>query len=376
MTWRERLLTRVIPPAPLLGVTFGQWRVLLRDNGYDVDSAYRLRAACTTLSSIINSGYGWVEDKVYGAKVSETKVERPLFILGHWRTGTTHLHNLLALDDRLAYPNTYQVSYPNTFLCTEAISSRLGAIFLPPTRPMDNVRVGFAAANEDEFAICNMTACSPYMGLVFSRRRDEYDGFLTFRGVDEDIVARWKSAMMLFLRKLTWKYRRPLVLKSPPDTCRIRLLLEMFPDARFVHIHRNPYHVFESTRHWLKTAAPWWTLQRPEHSGLEERILRTYREMYEVFFDERPLIPPERFYEIGFEELEANPIAALRKLYEALALPDFGHVEPALRRYVQLLSGYKKNVLPELSAGLRQRIGTEWRRCFEKWGYDAAGSRR
>jgi hypothetical protein len=368
-TWRERLLTRVGPPLPLCGITLGQWRDLLRANRFGVDHPYRLRAASTTLSSVVNTAHCWYENRVFGPKVANAKVEPPVIILGHWRTGTTHLHYLLAADERFAYPNTYQVSYPNTFLCTEAISSKLGAFLLPPTRPMDNVRVSFQSPNEDEFATCGMTLCSPYVGLVFPRRQGHYDQFLTFRGVAAGVVARWKAALVFFLKKLTWKYGRPLVLKSPPHTCRIRLLLDLFPDARFVHIRRDPYGVFQSTRHWLRAAGPWWYLQRPDLGGLEGRILRTYQEMYEVFFEERRLIPAGHFHEVRFEELEADPVAQVRKLYQALGLPDFRQVEPALRRYVESLSGYKKNALSELSPDLRERIAGAWRRCFDEWGY-------
>lgn len=368
-TWRESLLTKVGPPLPLCGITARQWRKLLRAVHFDVDSPYRLRAVSTTAWSIVNSVYGWLENKLYGSKVATVHVEPPIIILGHWRTGTTHLHNLMALDSRFAFPNTYQVTYPSTFLCTEVTSTKLGAFFLPPTRPMDNVRVSFQAPNEDEFAICGTTLYSPYVGLMFPRRQADYDPFLTFRGVPEDIIAQWKAALMLFVKKLTWKHGRPLILKSPSHTCRIKLLLDLFPNARFVHIHRNPYDVFQSTCHWLRTAAPWWNLQRPDFDGLEERILRTYRQMYEVFFEEQPLIPAGHFHEIGFEDLEAEPVAEVRKLYNALSLPAFEEVEPALRQYLGSLSEYKKNTLPEPSSPLRERIAREWRRCFVEWGY-------
>lgn len=368
INWRETLLTKFGPPLPLYGITFSQWRNLLRANRFDVDAPYWLRAASTTLWSIINTAHCWYENNVYGPKVANANIEPPLIILGHWRTGTTHLHSLLAADDRFAYPNTFQVTYPNTFLSTEAFS-KLGAGLLPPTRPMDNVRVSLQAPNEDEFAICGMTLYSPYAGLVFPRRQGQHDPFLTFRDVAEGVVAQWKAALVFFLKKLTWKYGRPLVLKSPPHTCRIRLLLDLFPDARFVHIHRNPYIVFQSTRHWLRIAGPWWHLQRPDLNHVEARILRTYKEMYEVFFEERLLIPAGHFHEVSFEKLEAEPVVQMRRLYEALNLPDFKQVEPALRRYLESVSDYRKNTLPELSPSLRKQIAGEWRRCFEEWGY-------
>jgi hypothetical protein len=373
---RDTLLTRLGPPIQLSGITLDLWRKLLRENHSDVDPPFRLRAASTTVSSAINSLRGWYENRVYGPKVAGVRVKPPLIILGHWRTGTTYLHYLLAVDDRFAYPNTYQVSYPHTFLATEALAGRLGAALLPQTRPMDNVRLSFQAPNEDEFATCGMTLYSPYVGFSFPRHQDYYDQFLTFRSVGEGIVTQWKAALLFFLKKLTWKYARPLILKSPPHTCRIRLLLDLFPDARFIHIHRNPYTVFQSTRHWLRAAGPWFHLQRPGPERSEERILRIYKEMYEVFFEERGLIPKGHFHELGFEQLEKDPIGQMRGIYEALDLPDFRQVEPALRSYLGSLSEYKKNTFPELPADLRARLAREWRRCFERGAIRREENRR
>jgi hypothetical protein len=370
MSWREVFVTRFGPPVQLAGITLGDWLRLLRDNDFAVDPPYWARAVSATLVSIANSLQRWREERVYGPKVAAVQVKPPVFILGHWRTGTTHLHNLLSVDPRFAYPNTYQVSYPHTFLSTEALGSRLTAVFLPAKRPMDDVRMSFQAPNEDEFALCATTGlASPYLGSLFPRRQDHYDRFLTFRGAPAAVVARWKAGLVHFLRKLTWKYDRPLVLKSPPHTCRVRLLLELFPDARFVHIRRNPYTVFQSSEHWLRKAVPWFQLQRSNLRHLGVRILRIYKEMYDVYFEERGLIPHGRLHEVCFEELDKDPLGQVRGVYEALDFPDFNEVEPALRRYVESLAGYKKNTFGELPADLRQCVAREWRRYFEEWGY-------
>ena len=171
------------------------------------------------------------------------------------------------------------------------------------------------------------------------------------------------------IQKLTFKYDKPLVLKSPAHTCRIKLILELFPDAKFVHIHRNPYHVFQSTNHLMRMISPWITLQRPDCSDLEDRTVRQYKEVYDAFFAERALIPEGHLHELGFADLEADRIAQTRAIYAGLQLPDFGHVEAVLRRYLDSIAGYKKNSFPELSTQARGRIAREWRRCFDEWGY-------
>ncbi len=110
-------------------------------------------------------------------------------------------------------------------------------------------------------------------------------------------------------------------------------------------------------------------MQRAEPRHLDERAIRQYREVYEVFFEERDLIPKGHFHEIGFEALETDPLGQVRRIYEALDLPDFGHVELALRHYLATIAEYMKNTLSELPAELRSRVARGWRRCFEEWGY-------
>ena len=247
MAWRDRLL-RNLGPGVLGGVTLCDWLGLLRDNRFALSSGCALRATAISLGSISNSVLGGFEDWRYRSRLDAVVVPPPLFVLGHWRSGTTHLHNLLTVDERFAFPNNYQAFYPHTFLTTEAVSSRLIGPFLPRRRPMDNIEWDMRSPQEDEFALCAATGLSPCIGWAFPRKRDHYDRYLTFRGVPASEIARWQAAFVRFLKKLTWKYRRPLVLKSPPHTCRIRLLLQMFPRARFVHIHRDPYDVFRSSR--------------------------------------------------------------------------------------------------------------------------------
>ena len=159
------------------------------------------------------------------------------------------------------------------------------------------------------------------------------------------------------------------MLKSPAHTSRIKLLLELFPEAKFVHIHRHPYAVLQSARHTVLKVSPWWTLQRNDHRELDDRVIRQYQEIYDAFFEERGLIAKGHFHELSFEELERDPIGRLRQAYEALDLPPFDHVEPALRRYLTGIADYKKNTFSELPPDLRARAARAWRRCFEEWRY-------
>ena len=114
------------------------------------------------------------------------------------------------------------------------------------------------------------------------------------------------------MKKLTLRYGRPLVLKSPPHTARIRLLLGLFPDARFVHIHRDPYVVFRSTRHMIRVVQPVFRFQEGPLPDGDDRILGVYTEMYDAYFEQRGLIPEGRLCEVGFEDLERDPVGGDR----------------------------------------------------------------
>jgi hypothetical protein len=143
----------------------------------------------------------------------------------------------------------------------------------------------------------------------------------------------------------------------------------LFPDAKFVHIHRNPYTVFQSTEHSYKVALRWWGLQKPDLSDLTSYIIRRYKAMYDIFFAEKELIPSDNFHEVSMEEVEGDPIGQMRTLYEKLHLPDFNVVEPVLWQYVESLGDYKKNKYPELPGELRCVISKAWERCFDEWHY-------
>ena len=275
----------------------------------------------------------------------------------------------MALDEQFAYPNLFQVSYPHTFLCAEPAAAKAFADAAPEKRPMDNMEVTFQSAGEDEFALAVVSLRSPIMGWLFPRREEHYDRYLTFRGVPEEDVARWKAAFVWFLKKLAWRYDRPLLLKSPTHTGRIRLILDLFPDARFVHIRRNPYTVFQSTQRLYAKLVSFWYLQRPDVERVDEGIIRRYRTMYDAFFEERDLIPEGQFCEIYFEDLEKDMVGQVGKIYEHLNLSGFRDLEPKLQRYVEGITGYKKNTHPPLTESLRHQIAQVWERNFEEWGY-------
>jgi hypothetical protein len=357
--------------SPLQGVTLSTWWRALRDNGFAVHPAYWPRALATLITAANNSLAARHETLLYSDSIARAEVREPVFILGHYRSGTTHLHNLLGIDPRFAFVNNYQASFPRTFLTTEAIGARVGALFTMRKRPHDNVRLDLKVPTEDELALCADTLLSPHMAWHFPRRAEHYnDRFLTFETASEGERERWIRSLQTLARKLTIRYDgRRLVMKSPLHTARIPLLLAAFPDARFIHVHRNPFTIFQSTANMETKVEPLFRYQFGRPGQLEERILRRYRLIYDSYFASRAQIPDGRLVEIGYAELAAAPVATLEHIYQELDLDPFDVARPTLEKYIASIAGYRTNRYPRLPEALRQQIYNAWRSTFDEWDY-------
>lgn len=352
----------------LRGITMSDWWRLLKQERFAVDPVYLGRAAALTLMARYNSRMKRREDEQFGAAVESAVVPAPLFVLGHWRSGTTLLHELLCNDERYAYPTAFQVSNPHTFLSREDEVARHLEAEAGSTRPMDNVVVTYKSPAEDEIGAAVVSLRSPLIASAFPRRETYYDRYYSFRGVPPAEVAEWRDAFLWFLRKLHVRHGRPMILKSPTHTARVRLLLEIFPDAKFVHIHREPYAVFRSTQKLQRDAVAYSHLHRPR-ADPNEGILARYRMMYEAFFEERGLIPPGQYCEVAFEELERDPLCQVARIYDELGLGDFDRVQPKIEAYTRDRADYRKNEHRPIASPLRERIAEEWAMGFREWGY-------
>jgi len=161
---------------------------------------------------------------------------------------------------------------------------------------------------EDEFALCNMGMRSPYLTIAFPNNPPQNQEFFELKDVTQPQLARWQRGMMWFLKCLTVRTPRRIVLKSPPHTFRIRVLLKMFPKARFLHIVRNPFVIYPSTINLWKRLYRNDGLQVPAYEGLEEHVFQTFSRMYEAFESARGTIPAGQFCEVRYEDLVARPI--------------------------------------------------------------------
>lgn len=372
------------------------WWVCRIWNGMDVPTLFTLLArnrfaitpsvgrihivVSAVIFSFMNSALNALQRLLYGRRIARTKLEPPIFIIGHWRSGTTFLHELLTRDPALSAPSTYECFNPGHFHLSAWLFTKLDYL-IPGTRPMDDMKMSWQNPQEDEFALLNLGLPSPYQELAFPNHRKRAAPFLSLDEFSPRAKERWRETFVTFLKSVTLCRMRKggaapcLVLKSPPHTARLAELSEMFPGAKFIHIVRNPAEVFPSSVRTWASLFEVQGCQTPSAGALpngapsiEDYVLSTFNELYRDFERARSAIPSQRFCELRYEDLVADPVAQLERLYDHLELGRFEDARPHFAAHIAALRDYRPSrhqVEPDVHSEVRRR----WAPFFETYGY-------
>ena len=357
----------------ITGVEANDLVSLLRKNDWRVDPVYLHRLAFVAGMSLPVTALGRIEDLRFGRKLASQEIDpTPLFIIGHWRSGTTHLHNLLGRLPGHTYPTVYQVVFPTCFLSTAGTIPGLTAGLMGGTRTYDNVKQGWQEAAEDEIALAKLTGLSPYVAFMFPEQAAKYERYIDLMECSLPERDKWKEGFRYFLKKIMLQTGgKRVVVKSCTHTARIRILLEMFPDAKFVHIHRHPYEVFASTLH-MRSHTDWENFFHLPDVDPElvrkQQTLALGQRIFERVVEDRRLIPEGNYIELSYEQLCGNELAHIENIYHQFGLSGWDRAQPILETYVQGLKGYKRNKL-SLDARVRDEIYEWWGMAFDAFGY-------
>ncbi len=283
------------------------------------------------------------EKRHFGKELKEIKeLESPIFIVGHWRTGTTFLHQLLALDPQTNFMDVFKVSHPNHFLVSRKYYTRVMSKFLDGPRPMDNVKLGMAEPQEDEYALIKLLDDLPLEALIFQKK----DAF--FLDTEDDFMPadrqKFFETLDLLVRKLMVEKKGCRVLfKNPFHSLRAGALRSHFPGARFVHIIRDPKKVVPSSIHMWNVVGKQNILKGKWISPKINVIADFYSHILTSLRKEFANSSPDEYVEIYFEELEKDPINVVRNLYKSWRLDFTEEYEQKLRAFVDEIKDYKKN---------------------------------
>jgi len=353
------------------GMGIVTWAKMLARGRFDITLNCLPNIFTVTIWAPFNSLLYIVSEIMYGAKANRHKIEpAPIFVLGHWRSGTTFLHDLLACDPAHGYPTTYQCFFPNHFLLTGGAVRRWFNVFLPKRRPMDNVPVGVDRPQEDEFAFANLGMGTHYVTLAWPRHGPQDMDYLDLVNLSEEERSSWERDFMWFIRRLSFKQKKRLVVKSPAHTARIRTLVKLFPDARFIHISRNPLAIYPSTVKLWKALDSVQGLHNPAQDDpwMEEFVFSVFDTVFKRYEEDRKLIPDGHLAEITYEDLAADPKAVMRDVYCRLDLGDIARAEARMDAYLVGQGEYQPNVF-DLSKDLHAKILKRWGGYIKRFGY-------
>lgn len=337
-------------------MSMGRLFELLKEGRYQFDRYPMIAGAMFTSS--INSVCDRIQSALHWDRAVATERQRdPLFVVGHWRTGTTFLQYLLGLDERMRTPDTFECMLPEQFIVTRWLFSKI--MFCPSRRPMDNITMGWGKPQEDEFAFCNQGATSVYRHFAFPNEPNLHSNSLTMDNVSSATLAHWKQTLHRFVTYLNYQHQKPLIFKSPTHTGRIQVLLDMYPNAKFIHITRDPYDFIPSTMYLWKSLDATTGMQRDvSHLDHEDYVFDCFHRMYGSFEKRRHLIPDENIVEVTYDQITSKTVKTLGHVYQSLQLGNFFDVKPAIDQHLEAKRNYKRNE-HQLSPRLKDRIETE-----------------
>lgn len=360
----------IVKHEPLAGFSTSNILRLLVQNRFRIHPKYFLRFLYALLLSTICLPLRLIEYTRFHLKIKRTRIQQaPIFIIGHWRTGTTYLHTLLSLDKTKAFISNKETYCPHFFLAFPRFVKWLISASLPETRPMDNIKIGPELPGEEEHALGAYDRYGFFHSMIFPHNADIYFRYLTFNDCPQKDLNRWKKRYYYFVQKMALLADgRPLVFKNPANTYRLPYLREMFPDAKFIHLYRNPYEVYASALRFHQKTREVFALQSWDEDRLKEDVLRIYSELYSDFDRMKAPIPLDNFIDVRYEDFIANPLQTLATIYKRLNLEGFQESKAAFRGYIQSQHEYQP-LIHNIDAEIITGVNTHCAHIIDRYRY-------
>lgn len=280
---------------------------------------------------------------LFNRRIKKTTIKKdPIFIIGHFRSGTTYMHNLITKDNQFAYSNTFQCFLPGIFLSGGRQLKYFFKFFIPEKRPMDNVITNADFPMEDEFGMNNLDSNSFYQCLYFPKHLIEHIHKYGF--IDSKNKSCWKKRFLFFTKKITFaEANRQIIFKNPISTVRIPIILELFPDAKFIYLNRHKEEVIPSTVHLFDKLLEINSLQKYNKDDLKPQINIIYNYIINEFKKLEGQIKPENIIKISYNDFIKDPLTTMETIYSHLRLTGFDTARPKFIKYIDEQKSYQPN---------------------------------
>ncbi len=332
-----------------------------------------LHTAPWLFKTIIAEPFRWIELGTKNKKIKEHTIQKPpVFILGYYRSGTTYLQQMFMQDERLGYMSLYQTIFPELMLTFEHTFTPLlefSAKLFKAKNPFHRIPLTWHSPGEEDVGLTGMVSpCAFQWGYLYPEKFNSYlEKYVLFENISDDEIQHWKNTYCCFLKKISIANKsRQLVLKNPPNTARIKMLLSLFPDAKFIHIHRNPFEVYASNKRLWEMIRDKYMLGRAV--DFSKIIIDSYLKIMNRYLQDKSLIPSGQLIELRYETFIENPVSGMKNIYSQLRLPDFSYCEPAITAYAHKQRNY--SILKHrLTLDEHDNVSEKWKNFIEYYNY-------
>jgi len=313
-------------------------------------------------------------------------IEKPLFIIGNLRSGSTFLHRLLSRDtetftslttwDIYLTPSVTQKKITQFF---SKLDKKFGGHVHRLLHAFDQRTLGqfkihpisFFQPEEDENILLHIwdsfwvTFLFPFM-----------DEFPNYQHFDEALPPKRKRQIMAFYKSMLQRHmyatgKKYYAAKAPAFSAKIKTLTEFFPEARIIYLARNPLDMLPSTVSWINYARRVFTDPGEGYIYLDE-ILDFTQHWYRHPLKYLDSHPSPRHLILKYDDLIQRPEHVIRKFYEQFGYPD----KPGLKKIVdeavkETLSHSSDHTYSYEEMGFtRQQIVELYSDIFERFGFD------
>jgi hypothetical protein len=243
-------------------------------------------------------------------------VDPPVFIVGSPRTGTSILHELLACDPGTRAPAMWEMLHPVESLVGDGmarVADRVVTLWheLQPEYETMHANSG-SLPNEcifitmNEFLSDHWSGCHDVPSYAAHLIATDHQGAYRFH-------RRVLQTLQQRARGTRW------ALKAPSHLSTLPALFAVYPEARIVQTHRDPLRTLPSTISLMGTLK-WMRCASVDMTEATARLPRGYEILFRREIDQRAsgALPDDRFIDLRFHDLMADPLAAIEGLYERL----------------------------------------------------------
>jgi len=346
------------------------WKTLLKEN--KVDDIYKSKVRQINFFRYVTKPFRLLQNLLFYRMIKNVDLseKNPVFILGHWRSGTTHMHYVFDKDPQFGTLSNYQTFSFTTSLLSKRVVKFLLSPLMPKERTQDNVKMTVDKPGEEEQPLSVSSTRSGIHSWIFPKNQSYFEKYNLFKGITAEEKKAWQNDYVKVLKTIALANdKKQLLLKNPHNTSRVKELLELFPNAKFIYIHRNPLDVYISMQHLFSKVVETQFLQYVTFPERKELIIHYFKATLEKYLAEKDLIPKENLYEVSYDDFTGNEMFHAEKIYKQLNLGGFETAKPEIQKYLDSVKKYEKNKFRDLSPETEERLRKEWKFAFDEWGY-------